>query len=368
LNPAVELIVTPDALAARIEGWKRCPWLALDTEFLREDTYHPILCLVQVGDGETDVCIDSLALAGAGLAPLWSMLASTAVTKVFHAASQDLEILVRLGDARSEPLFDTQIAAALLGYGDQLGYAALVEKLLGLKLDKSLTRTDWSRRPLTGPELAYAAADVRHLADIYPRLVDELNARGRYGWLVEDCTRLADPARYRNPPQDAWKRLKGLARLAPTAQRVAVALAGWREQIAQERDRPRKWILDDDALYRLAERCPRDPDELVALRALQPKTLERHGRALLELIEAAQDGAGGPTLTLDEPLTEAEKSRLKRLQEVLKTIAESLNLPVSLIAPRADLESLVRFGAGADATVLSGWRRDVAGEALLARL
>ncbi|WP_293368696.1 ribonuclease D [Nevskia sp.] len=367
MNPGYELITTPDALAARIDGWKQRPWLALDTEFLREDTYHPILCLVQVGDGESDVCIDTLAFAPEALTPLWALFADPAITKVFHAPSQDLEIFVRLGGTAATPFFDTQIAAAMLGLGDQLGYAALVEKMTGIKLDKSLTRTDWSRRPLTGPELAYAAADVRHLSDIHPRLREDLAAKGRLHWLEEDCARLAEPSRYRNPPDDAWKRLKGLARLAPTSQPIAIALAGWRERIAQERDRPRKWIIDDDALYRIAERAPRDLDELAALKVLPPKTLERHGAALTALVTEARTSIA-PALTLDEPLDDAQKALLKRLQDGLRGIADALGVPASLIAPRADLELLVRVGASADAAVLSGWRRDVAGEALLSIL
>lgn len=367
MNDAVELITSADALAARIEGWKQRPWLALDTEFLREDTYHPILCLVQVGDGESDVCIDTLALGQETLKPLWSLLADPGITKVLHAPSQDLEIFVRFGDDAVTPLFDTQIAAALLGHGDQLGYAALVDKLLGIKLDKSLTRTDWSRRPLSGPELAYAAADVRHLSEIHPQLREALAAQGRLSWLAEDCARLADPARYRNPPDQAWRRLKGLARMAPGAQPVAVALAGWRERIAQERDRPRKWILDDEALYRIAERAPRDLDELAALKLLPAKTLERHGEALATLVASAQSLP--PVVPLaDDQLSDGQKAQLKRLQDRLRGIAEVHQLPVSLIAPRADLEALVRFGAAADATVLQGWRRELAGEALLAAL
>lgn len=360
----VELIADAEALAARVSGWRRQPWLALDTEFLREDSYHSKLCLVQINDGLSDVCIDSLSLTdGAALAPLWTLLAAPKVIKVFHAASQDLEIFVRLGGG-VQPLFDTQIAAALLGYGDQLGYAALVEKLLGIKLDKSLTRTNWSRRPLSAAELAYAAADVRHLAEIYPRLRDELIARGRLEWLREDCARLADPARYLNPPLDAWKRLKGLARLAPSMQPVAVALAVWREQVAQERDRPRKWILEDEALYRIAERRPRDADELLALKVLPPKTLERHGVALLKIVANAADEQG-PAAVQEQALTEDEKALMKKLQDALRRCADEMGVPASVIAPRAELEALVRFGASATVTLLGGWRREVAGEALL---
>ena len=367
LNAPVPLVTTAESLAAHVERWRQRPWLALDTEFLREDTYHPILCLVQVGDGEQEVCIDALALPGAALNPLWDLLAQRAITKIVHAASQDMEIFVRLGTGPVAPLFDTQVAAALLGHGDQLGYAGLIENLRGIKLDKSLTRTNWSRRPLSAPELAYAAADVEHLADVHGELREALEAAGRLRWLEEDCARLADPERYRNPPEDAWRRLKGLARLAPEMQPVAVALAAWRERLAQERDRPRKWILDDEALYRIAERRPRTVGELQLLQALPPKTLEKHGEALAEVVRLAEGGPV-PAAAQEQPLDERGKARMKTLQETLRVIAERLNLPATLIAPRADLEAMVRYGMAAEAGVLQGWRREVAGEKLLALL
>lgn len=364
MTAAVPLIVTAADLAAHTAGWQRAPWLALDTEFVRESTYHPLLCLVQVNDGVDDACIDVLAFSPAELEPFWTLLAAPAMTKVFHAASQDLEIFIGLRAATVAPLFDTQVAAALLGHGDQLGYAALVEKLTGVKLDKSLTRTDWSRRPLNAAELAYAAADVRHLAEIYPRLRDELSARGRLAWLEEDCARMTDPARYANPPDAAWKRLKGLLRLAPEQQAVAVALAGWREQVAQERNRPRKWIIEDDALYRIAERRPRSAEELAALQVLPPKTLERHGAALLATVEAAR-GAQVSAAVQEAPLTDIEKALMKKLQDALRVIADTLAIPASLIAPRAELEALLRYGKAAQINLLQGWRREVAGEDLL---
>lgn len=358
------LLASTEALAEACERWRAAPWLALDTEFLREDTYYPKLCLIQAGDGRDNVCIDAVALDTAALRPLLELLHGSGFPKVFHAASQDLEIFVQLDGRTPPPLFDTQVAAALLGYGDQLGYAALVEKLLAVKLDKSLTRTDWSRRPLSAAELAYAADDVRYLGEIYPRLRDELAQRGRLTWLEEDCARLADPARYRNPPEAAWRRLKGLSRLAPPAQRAAAALAVWRERVAQERNRPRKWILDDDPLYRLAERRPADRAQLEHLGVLQPKTLERHGRALLEVLAAAEQGQA-PPLQEELLLDEAQKARLKRLLERLRGLGESLGVPPSLLAPRGDVETLLRQGDAAEVPLLRGWRREVAGGELL---
>lgn len=355
------------ALADAAASWARAEWLALDTEFVRETTYYPKLCLIQVSDGANASCIDVLALDAQALAPLLEVLLpaqASAQDKIFHSASQDLEIFVQLAGGVPTPLFDTQIAAALLGAGDQLGYAALVEKRLGVTVDKSLTRTDWSRRPLSAAELAYAADDVRHLAELYPQLREELAARGRLAWLREECARLSDPARYRTRAEDAWRRLKGLARLPAPARGVAAALAAWRERMAQERDRPRKWILDDDALYRIAERAPASMPQLAALEALPPKTLERHGASLLQAVAAAN--SDGPAVVDEEPpLDEVQKTRLKRLQETVRGLAASLEIPVSLLAPRADLERLARHGEGAGVMLLQGWRRDVAGADVL---
>lgn len=357
------LISSADALAPWLARWRQAPFLAVDTEFIRVDTYHARLCLVQIGDGRDSVCVDTLALPD--LAPLLELLHTPSILKVFHSASQDLEIFVQLSGRVPAPLFDTQTAATLLGIGDQIGYAGLVEKMLGIAVDKSLSRTDWARRPLTEPELAYAADDVRHLAVIYPQLHAQLAERGRLDWLAEDCAQMCKPALYRCEPADAWQRLRGLPRLDAAQQTRAAALAAWREHTALARNRPRKWIIDDDALYRIAERAPRDAEQLAALGVLPPKTLERHGSALLEVVAAA-DAQPPQLLAQDDRYSPEQKARLKALQTRLREIAESLGLPVSVLAPRADLEALMLQGREANIPLLRGWRRGVAGEALLA--
>lgn len=360
---STQLVATPDALSEFLQRWKGAPFLALDTEFIREQTYYPQLCLVQIGDGRDAACLDPLA--GLDLRPVLERLSDPSTTYVFHAAGQDLEIFVRLAGRCPAPLFDTQIAAALLGYGEQLGYAGMIEKLVGVRLDKSLSRTNWARRPLSAAELAYAGDDVRHLADVYPRLLDELETRGRLAWLREDCEAMTDPARYRPSPQTEWKRLKGLVRLDPPAQHVAARLAAWRETLAEQRDRPRRWILPDEAIYLLAERRPQTLRQLGDLQALPPKSLDRHGEALLELIEqgAATDA---PPLAIEARADEAEKQRLKRLLERARAIAAELGIPSSLLAPRADIEALAVLGDRAPVALLRGWRRQVAGDELLA--
>jgi ribonuclease D len=238
-----------------------------------------------------------------------------------------------------------------------------VEKRLGIAVDKSLSRTDWARRPLNAAELAYAADDVRHLATLYPALREELVQAGRLAWLEEDCAALTEPTRYLTRPEDAWQRLKGLPRLDAAAQAVAAALAGWRETEARSRNRPRKWILDDEPLYVLATRRPAHPAELEALQVLPPKTLARHGEALLEVIRQA---AAAPAASLAAAELDTEqKARLKTLQTQLRTRAEALNLPPSFLAPRADLEALVVHGDQAAIPLLRGWRREQAGAAML---
>ncbi|WP_028009042.1 ribonuclease D [Solimonas flava] len=357
-----ELIQTPEALAPHLERWAHRTWLTVDTEFIRVDTYYPKLCLIQIGDGEHAVCVDTLALPS--LEPLLDVLYAPGSIKVFHAAAQDLEILVQLRRQCPQPLFDTQIAATLLGIGDQIGYAGLIERTLGITLDKSLSRTDWARRPLSEAELAYAAADVEHLATIFPRLQDDLAARGRLGWLAEDCARLSKPETYETRPEDAWERLRGLARMGAPEQTVAARLAAWRETEAQKRDRPRKWILDDDAVYRLAERQPLSMGQLEALGVLPAKTLERHGPHLLELIAEARDEPARKRYA-DEELSAEQKARLREIQTAVQARAAQLGLPPGYLAPRADLVELLRRGETAQVPVLAGWRLEVCGDDLL---
>lgn len=340
------------ALTAACTAWRSREWIAVDTEFVRINTYHAQLCLVQIGDGEVDACIDPLAIDD--LSPLWTLLLDPAVIKVLHASSQDIELVVEHTGKTPTPLFDTQIAATLLGLGDQLGYAGLVEQRLGIMVDKSLSRTDWARRPLRQPEIVYAADDVRHLGALYPALRDEVIGRGRLAWLEEDCVRLGDPARYRIEPADAWRRLKGLNRLEPAAQGRAAALAGWREAEAQARNRPRKWILDDAALYRLAERNPGSAEALAALAVLPDKTLSRHGAALLDVL--AQANQAPDRTWAPAELSGELKARFKTLQQRVKDVAERLGLPPGYLAPRADLEAITLLGAAADVPALKGWR------------
>lgn len=350
----------PEALAAACARWQTRPWIALDTEFLRADTYRARLCLVQVGDGETVACIDPLALADLG--PLWRLIHDPGVCKVVHSGHQDLELVVEQTGQAPANVYDTQIAATLLGLGDQLGYAGLVALRLGIELDKSLARTDWARRPLSRAEIAYAAADVEHLAALYPALHAEVVQAGRAAWLAEENAALSETARYLPKPEQAWRRLKGLGRLDPAAQQRAAALAVWRERQAIAKNRPRKWILDDAPLYTLAERNPDSLAALEALKALPPKRLARYGEALLAVLAEANARPAQPLA--QEELEGAVKARFKRLQSVVRETAERLNLPASFLANRSELEALARRETVGEGPVLEGWRGTLLGPAL----
>lgn len=356
------LISTAEALAAQLAAWDAAPWLAVDTEFVREETYQAQLCLVQASDGNTHVCIDALAV---DLAPLWTFLKDSKRLKVLHSAGQDLELFVQHGGECPRPLFDTQIAAALLGHGEQLGYAALVERRLGVAVDKSLSRTNWLRRPLPDNALAYAADDVRHLSAIYPALRDELVKRGRLAWLEAECLRATETKRYLPDPANAWRSVKGLGRLAPEAQQRVAKLATWRENEAVARNRPRRWILEDTSILQMAARTPATKEDLAKIEGLSAKRIERSGDALLALL--AEPVEAKP-LVDDARETPEQRQKTVALLELLRNRATQLEVAPTLIATRSDIERLVREGDKAAIPLLSGWRRELLGSELLSKL
>ncbi|MEW6353596.1 MAG: ribonuclease D [Pseudomonadota bacterium] len=338
-------------------------WLALDTEFMREKTYYAQFCLLQVANEELIACVDPLALGD--LQPLLDIIYDPAVIKVMHAARQDLEIFYDLRGALPRPVFDTQIAATLLGYGDQVGYAALVQGMLGVELDKSHTRTDWCRRPLDMQQLRYARDDVRYLTQIYVQQRDELERKGRDAWLSEDFAELTDAARYANAPHAAWQRVRGANTLRGVQLAALRELAAWREERARGADKPRKWIISDELLLELARRLPADADDLENVRGLEASFIKRHGAHIAGIINAAK------TLPREEWPQFAPPPRLDNAQEALvDTLMAMVRLrgaqnavsPATL-ATRKDLEQLV-LGAR-DAPILHGWRGALVGRELL---
>jgi ribonuclease D len=352
------------ALAAALERLRGAQRLALDTEFMRESTYHAQLCLVQVASDEASFLFDPLA--GIDLAGLHALLQERQRPKIVHAARQDLEVLNAAGGAVPGPVFDTQVAAALLGLPPQVGYAELVARKLGHSIDKGQTRTDWSRRPLSPEQLAYAADDVHHLLELHTLLTAELRAQGRLDWLAEDCAAFEDPALYRADPADSARRLKGLNRLPPRAQAIARALAEWREQRAIADDRPRGWILSDEALYGIATLAPATLEDLATVRALPPGVVKRRGSELLERIATATGTAAAAVAppAWSKPPAE-EVARAARLMQAVRGRAEALGISAEVLATRRDVDALAA-DPQAEGRLQRGWRGTVLGEALRA--
>lgn len=332
---------------------------AVDTEFIRERTYYPELCLIQIAAGDSIWCIDTLALPD--VEPLFSALATRTRLKVFHAARQDLEIFFNETGEIPGPLFDTQIAAALLGRPDQIAYAGLVQEFYALELDKTSSRTNWAQRPLSKRQLDYAAADVRYLEGVKHRLEQELLERGRESWLTEECQRLSQLTHYENNPTSAWRRLKGAGNLAPAQLAIVMALAAWRETQAQARNLPRGWVLKDDRLIALAQSAPRSKVALSAIDGMPPGLIRRYGAELVQAIEAAESDAENADLEdLRLPrLTDAGKSLLQKMLTELRRCAEENDVSAALIATRRDLEVVIC--GRTNVRLFAGWRDELFG-------
>jgi ribonuclease D len=359
------LIETDSALHDFLHQIDAATRIMLDTEFIREKTYYPKACLIQVAGDEQIACIDPLALQD--LEPLWEFLADTKRTKVFHAGRQDMEIIYQASGRLPGPVFDTQVAAALCGYGDQVGYANLVREVLGVDLDKSMTRADWSARPLPQDALTYAADDVRYLAAVDTHLRERFEQLKRTHWLEPEMAALTDPVTYDANPAEAWRRIRGARRLKPAQVAVLQALAAWRETEAMQRNRPRKWILKDDALVFMAQRPPSSIAAISSVRGIEERDVERHGEAILKAIESANDAAPPDNLPVDkERLTPAQEAQVDLLMAVLRHAAAEAELSPASIGTRKDLERLLRGEMKLD--ILSGWRRAAVGDQLLAVL
>ncbi len=339
--------------------------IALDTEFMREDTYFPILCLVQVCSADMLFCVDALALERP--AAVAGLFRGPRRTIVLHAAHQDLEMFFQETGELPVSLFDTQIAAAMTGFDAQISYAQLVRELLDVELDKSQTRTDWRRRPLSEAQLEYAADDVRYLAQIQPLLAQRLEALDRTSWHQQECARMLRPATYTADPANAWRRIKGLGRLDPDARARARRLAAWREREAIERNRPRQWIFRDRLILELARQCPGTRNELAEIDGLPESVARRYTETLIGLLAAPVETEEAVEIEAAvAPLTREQRELAKALRACLSASAEEHQIGAGLLANRVDLENLAR--GRRDLDVLEGWRREVAGKALLALL
>lgn len=353
-----------DALCTRISN--RNDFVAIDTEFMRDKTYYAKLCLVQLASAEEAVAIDPLA-PDIDLNPLYALLANPKVLKVFHAARQDVEIFVHQAGAVPYPLFDTQIAAMVCGFGDAVSYDKLVRALTGVRLDKTSRFTDWSHRPLSDRQIDYALADVIHLRPVYERLRKKQEKAGRSEWLAEEMAQLVDPSTYSTKPEDAWRRLK-VRSTKPKFLVVLRGLAAWREREAQSRDVPRNRVLRDDALVDIAAQAPVSVQELARTRAFNSESAGgRTGRAVLNAVETALALPKEEWPSLPEP-KDVPQGRLPvadLLRVLLKVKCEEHDVAPKLVASAEDLDAIAADDT-ADVPALRGWRRQVFGDTALA--
>jgi len=362
----MKIILDTEELASACEIFARHDFVTVDTEFLRETTFWPQLCLIQLACPELDAIVDPLA-PGLDLAPFFKLMADTSVTKVFHAARQDIEIIFNRGGLIPHPIFDTQVAAMVCGFGDSVSYDTLVQKICGEQLDKSSRFTDWSHRPLTTRQLEYAIADVTHLRDVYLHLKGELEREDRTNWLAEEMAVLEARETYDLHPDDAWQRLRMRVR-KPIELAILQKLAAWREREARARDVPRGRVLKDDAIFEIAQQQPKDTEALGRLRTI-PKGYERsqHGAAILGAVNAALAIAKADLPKLPRPaaLPEGNGAAVEMLKVLLKLIAEKNGVAAKIIASGDDLDAIAAKGEGADVAALHGWRRELFGEPAL---
>ncbi len=362
----MRVITKTEELEALRQELAQQPFVAVDTEFMRETTYWPKLCLIQAAAPGVEAVIDPLA-EGLDLKPFLDLMADEKVLKVFHAARQDLEIFLKLGGQLPHPVFDSQIAAMACGYGDTVAYDALVQQVLKRRLDKSSRFTDWSRRPLSESQLAYALADVTHLRDLYPRMHQKLEKENRLSWLDEEHDYLLDPEIYDTTPENAWKRLKLRKTTADYVLALQVA-AGWRERQAQQRDVPRGRIIKDEALYEIAEIRPKSSGDFDRMRAV-PRGFG-NSRAAQELLQDLAQAFADPNRPAFKhvrppPLPSGLGPTVELLKVLLRFEAERNQVAPRLIASASDIEAIAADD-NADVLALSGWRRTVFGERALA--
>jgi len=360
------MIETTAALEEACLKLAQSDFITIDTEFLRETTFWPELCLIQMASPDLEVIVDPLA-KGLDLAPFFTLMADTSVIKVFHAARQDIEIIFHLGNLIPHPIFDTQVAAMVCGFGDSVSYDQLVQKVKNVHIDKTSRFTDWSRRPLSEKQLDYALADVTHLRDVYLKLKEELDREGRAGWLTEEMAILESRETYDLHPDDAWQRLKMRLR-KPQELAVMQYVAAWREREARNRNVPRSRVLKDDAIYEIAQQQPKDTDALSRLRTI-PKGWERStsGAAIIEQVNAALalPKSDMPHVNRHSHAPEGAQAAVELLKVLLRLTSEKHGVASKVIANTEDLEKIAAEGESADVPAMHGWRRELFGDVAL---
>jgi ribonuclease D len=358
-------ITTTDELAQVCARMAKHPFVTVDTEFLRETTYYPLLCVAQIASADEAFVIDALA-PGIDLTPFFDLLTDENVVKVFHAARQDIEIIWNMAKKIPHPIFDSQIAAMVLGYGDSISYDQLVQRITGDQLDKSHRFTDWTRRPLTDAQMTYALSDVTHLQAVYLKLSADLEKRGRKSWVEAEMNILTSPETYRMDPDNAWERLKNRVR-KPKELGVLIEVAAWREREAQTRDVPRSRVLKDDVLGDIAVQAPTTIEKLGHLRSM-PKGFERSkwGEAIIEAVQRgiARDPKSLPRLDRFRPAPNGAAT-VELLKVLLRMTAESNGVAAKVIATIDELDRIAADD-NADVPSLKGWRRELFGDKALA--
>src|SRR5215475_1018702 len=361
----MDLITTTDDLAAVCGRMAKHPFVTVDTEFLRETTYYPLLCVAQMASPEEAVVVDALA-TGLDLSPLFALMASESVTKVFHAARQDIEIVWNMARTIPHPIVDTQVAAMVLGYGDSISYDQLVQRITGDALDKSHRFTDWTRRPLSDAQVAYAVSDVTHLRDVYLKLATDLEKQRRTNWVEAEMDVLTSPETYRADPDRAWERLKSRVR-KPKELAVLIEVAAWREREAQNRDVPRGRVIKDEVIGDIAVQAPTSIDRLGHLRSL-PKGFERSrwGEQIIEAVKRGleRDQKALPRLDRFRPAANGT-AIVELLKVLLRMTAERHGVAAKVIATVDDLDRIAADDK-ADVPAMKGWRRELFGEKALA--
>jgi len=338
-------------------------YCAIDTEFVREKTYYAVLALIQVASEKHMACIDPLTIDN--FDPFIALIQNRELIKVFHSPSQDLEILFQRFSCMPQPVFDTQLAAAVLGYDHQIGYADLVNQITGIKLEKKHTRANWSRRPLAEDEINYAMDDVRYLLPVYQTLKTELEDKKRYAWIEKDLLAMTSVSNYQIETADLWRRLKGVQKLRGVELQIARHLCQWREQMAQQINLPRRWVVKDDLIIEIARLKPSKVIDLDSIRDVNEKFIEKHGDRILAIVAAAQNTPTSkwPQHDVKQSLSTPQQALGDCLMALCRIIAEDNQIAVATLATRKDIDNLITDRK--NSRLSQGWRFSLAGEKLL---
>ncbi len=358
-----QYINSDQALAEFCSSIQDCRYCALDTEFIREKTYYPLLALIQLATENAQACIDPLKIKD--FSPLLALFNKPSMLKILHSPSQDLELFHYNFNALPGPIFDTQIAAAVLGFANQIGYADLVQRVCGVQLEKKYTRADWSRRPLSEGELDYAMDDVRYLIEIYQKLTDQLKEKDRLSWVEADFARMIDAQNYQVDMTSLWKRLKGVQKLKGIALNHADQLCRWREKRAMEKDRPRRWIMKDEDIVDIARFKPKTEKDLNQIGSLSADYIKKIGAEILQVLAESEqmDSSAYPRHSDYIRLTNEQQAKADCLMAMCRLLTEENEIAISSVVSKKDIDGLV--AGERDGKILQGWRNQMLGQHLV---